>query len=135
MNISIEVTVRASLARVWSAWTTPQDIVQWNYATDEWCCPRATINLKPGGKFSYRMEAKDGSMGFDFEGDFTDIEELRRIQYRLGDERKVEITFSEQGLDVHIKETFEAEDSHTAEQQRLGWQCILNNFKKHVEKS
>ncbi len=133
MEISIETMVDAPLERVWAAWITPEDITQWNFASEEWCCPRAEIDLQAGGKFSYRMEAKDGSMGFDFEGTFTAITPRESIEYALGDDRKVRITFTQTGSGVRVVETFEAEDAFSAEQQRQGWQSILNNFKKHVE--
>lgn len=135
MIIAIETTVKASIQRVWSAWITPRDIEQWNFATDEWVCPRATIDLSIGGKFSYRMEARDGSIGFDFEGSFVRIEPMRLIEYELGDQRRVSIEFSETERGVRVVETFEAEDQNAADQQRDGWQSILNNFKKHVENS
>lgn len=133
MKITIEIVVNAPLVDVWAAWTTPEDIVKWNFATDAWCCPSATIDAKPGGKFSYRMEAKDGSMGFDFAGEFTAVENCNRIEFHLGDQRIVEVSFNETKTGIHVKETFEAEDENSAEQQKQGWQAILNNFKKHVE--
>lgn len=133
MEISIETTVNAPLDQVWSAWTTPDDIKKWNYASDDWHCPSAGIDLRVDGTFSYRMEAKDGSIGFDFEGTFTSINTSESIEYALGDNRQVIITFSETGQGIRIVETFEAEDELAAEQQRQGWQSILSNFKKHVE--
>lgn len=133
MKISIDATVNAPINKVWNAWTTPDKITQWNFATPEWCCPKAEIDLKPGGKFSYRMEAKDGSMGFDFAGEFTAVEELSLIKFHLGDNREVEVRFTENGEAVNVFETFEAEDENSAEQQKQGWQNILNNFKSHVE--
>lgn len=135
MEISIETTVNAPIQRVWSAWVTPEDIVNWNFALDEWCCPNAKSDFTVGGEFNYRMEAKDGSMGFDFFGKFTHIDECSGIEYVLGDDRKVRINFVEGKDGVRIVETFETEDVNSAEQQRLGWQNILNNFKKHVEAS
>lgn len=133
MKISIEVIINAPISKVWKAWTAPDDITQWNFATPEWHCPRAEIELKPGGKFSYRMEAKDGSMGFDFAGEFTAVEELSLIKIHLGDNREVEVRFTENGEAVNVTEIFEAEDENSAEQQKQGWQSILNNFKAHVE--
>lgn len=133
LNISVEVAVAAPLSKTWSAWTSPDDIQCWNYAIDEWCCPRAAIDLVVGGKFSYRMEARDGTMGFDYEGTFTRIEEPSLIAFELGDGRKVTIQFVEIEGGSRVVESFEAEDENTAEQQRAGWQNILNNFKKHVE--
>jgi uncharacterized protein YndB with AHSA1/START domain len=133
MRIAIETTVEAPIQRVWAAWITPEDIQRWNFATDEWICPRADIELSVGGKFSYRMEARDGSIGFDFEGVFTRIENNRLIEFELGDQRRVSVEFSEAENGVRLVERFEVEDQHSAEQQREGWQSILDNFKKHVE--
>ena len=133
MEISIETTVNAPIERVWSAWITPDDIKNWNFASDDWCCPDARMDFTVGGKFCYRMEATDGSMGFDFEGKFTTINTNRRIEYALDDDRKVCITFSKTEEGIRVVETFEAEDEHSAEQQKKGWQSILRNFKRHVE--
>jgi len=133
MTITIETTVSAPPATAWKAWTTPDSITQWNFASDDWACPRATIDLRPGGKFSYRMEAKDGSMGFDFEGEFTAVDLNRRIEFSLWDDRKAAIEFVPVAEGTRISESFEAEDVHSAEEQRQGWQAILNNFKKLVD--
>ena len=135
LNITVETIVNSSTELVWAAWTTPEHIVRWNFASKDWQCPKAEINLTEGGRFKYRMEAKDGSMGFDFEGTFTEIETYRQIQYLLDDGRKVSIAFEESKSGVKVVETFEAEGDHTDEQQRQGWQNILNNFKSHVETS
>ena len=121
------------MQREWDAWVTPENIKQWNFALDDWTCPSARIDLSVGGKFSYRMEARGGSIGFDFEGAFTRIERYRLIEYELGDQRRVSIEYSETESGVRLVERFEAEDENSAEQQRDGWQAILNNFKKHVE--
>lgn len=133
MEILIETTVKAPINQVWSAWITPDDIKKWNFASDEWHCPDARIDFRVGGSFNYRMEAKDRSMGFDFEGTFTSINAPQGIEYALDDDRKVRITFSETDQGIRVVETFEAEDELSAEQQKQGWQNILNNFKKHVE--
>jgi uncharacterized protein YndB with AHSA1/START domain len=133
MKITIETTVNAPLPLVWSAWTTPDDITQWNTASPEWCCPKAVLDLRPEGRFSYRMEARDGSMGFDFEGTFTIIKQHELIEFSLEDNRNVQVAFSETPDGILLQETFEAEDEHAAEQQRQGWQAILDNFKKHTE--
>ena len=133
MKITIETEVDGPISEVWSAWITPSDITCWNFASDDWCCPTAELELKPGGKFSYRMEAKDGSTGFNFEGEFKSIEEREKIEFYLSDRRVVEVVFQESENGVLVRETFETEDLHTAEQQRDGWQSILNNFKRHVE--
>ncbi len=133
MEIAIETTVDAPIDRVWKAWVTPEDITRWNFASDDWCCPHATVDLVVGGKFNYRMEAKDGSIGFDFEGTFTVIEPPTLIEYALADGRTVKITMTQLDSGIRVVEMFDAEDQHSAEQQRQGWQCILDNFKKHVE--
>jgi uncharacterized protein YndB with AHSA1/START domain len=133
MKITIETKVNAPLAAVWEAWITPADIVKWNYALDEWCCPKAEINLVAGGKFNYRMEAKDGSMGFDFEGIFKKVIPTESIHFELGDNRLVTVDFKDSADGVCVVETFDAENENSAEQQKQGWQKILNNFKKHVE--
>ena len=133
MEITIQTTINASLEKVWKSWITPDDIKHWNFAIDEWCCPDAKIDFTVGGKFNYRMEAKDGSMGFDFEGKLTAIEENKSIEFVLEDKRKVNVRFSETEQGILVSETFEAEDENSAEQQKQGWQSILNNFKRHVE--
>jgi len=134
VKISIETTVNAPITDVWDAWVTPNDITNWNFATDEWQCPKADINFEVGGKFKYRMEAKDGSVGFDFGGVFTKITPNKSIHYRLEDNRIVTIDFNETPAGVRVVESFEAENENAAEQQKQGWQSILNNFKKHVER-
>jgi len=133
MKISIETEVQAPLATVWEAWVTPEDITSWNFPIDEWCCPRAEIDLQVGGKFNYRMEAKDGSVGFDFEGSFTKVKPRDSIHLVLEDDRVVTVEFIEKANGVRVVETFCAENENSPEQQKQGWQSILNNFKKHVE--
>ncbi len=133
MKISIETEVKATLAQVWDAWVTSTDITRWNFAIDEWCCPSAELNLEVGGAFKYRMAAKDGSMAFDFEGTFIKITPQNAIHFALGDNRVVTVEFIETASGVRVVETFDAEDEHSAEMQKQGWQSILNNFKKHVE--
>jgi len=133
MKISIETTINAPLGVVWASWITPADITSWNFASEDWSCPIAKIDLVVGGKFLYRMEAKDGSMGFDFEGIFTSIVERDQIEYALEDGRKVHITFAVSNQGIRLIETFDAENELSAEQQKQGWQSILNNFKQYVE--
>lgn len=133
MQISIETEVKATPAQVWDAWVTPEDITRWNFAIEEWCCPSAELNLEVGGAFKYRMAAKDGSMAFDFEGTFIKITPHTSIHFELGDNRVVTVEFTETATGVRVVETFDAEDEHSAEMQKQGWQSILNNFKKHVE--
>jgi uncharacterized protein YndB with AHSA1/START domain len=131
MKISVDVLVDAPLAAVWSAYVTPDDIVQWNAASDDWHTTKSTVDLRPGGAFSSRMEAKDGSFGFDFEGTYTNIVEHELIEYAFGD-RSATITFSEQPGGILVSVEFDAEEENEPEMQREGWQAILNNFAKHV---
>ncbi|WP_343125109.1 SRPBCC family protein [Gemmatimonas phototrophica] len=132
VKITIEVTVAAPIDAVWNAWITPDRITQWNAASEEWCCPTAVNDLRVGGTFSYRMEARDGSMGFDFEGQYTRIVERELLEYTLGDERVVRVEFAPGSGGVTVRQTFDAENEHAAEQQRQGWQAILNRFASHV---
>ncbi|QSX40079.1 SRPBCC domain-containing protein [Shewanella cyperi] len=133
MDISIEQWIAAPLEHVWRAWVNPEDIIHWNFANDDWCCPRAELQLAVGGKFSYRMEAKDGSFGFDFEGEFVAISPREEISFTIADGRMVKVQFQACDGGTRLVETFQAEDQNSAEQQRQGWLCILQNFKKHVE--
>jgi uncharacterized protein YndB with AHSA1/START domain len=132
MTITIETQVTAPLAAVWRAYTTPADIVHWNAASDDWHTPHATVDLRVGGAFSWRMEAKDGSSGFDFAGTYTEVEPEHHLAYTFG-ERKAHVGFAtgEEGVKVTI--TFEPEDTHPLEVQRAGWQAILDRFQRHVE--
>ena len=132
MKIHVETTVNAPIARVWEAYTTPADITQWNSGHPDWHTPRATVDLREGGAFSSRMEAKDGSMGFDFAGTYTKIEKHRRIDSQFGD-RTSSVTFTEGPNGVTVGVDFDAEEQNSVEMQRGGWQAILDNFKKHVE--
>ncbi|MEQ9187831.1 MAG: SRPBCC family protein [Cryomorphaceae bacterium] len=131
--ITVEISVNAPLNTVWECWTRPEHITQWNFASDEWCCPSASNDLRPGGSFNWRMEAKDGSVGFDFTGTYELVEVGRSIVSQLGDGRHVQIHFHEESDGVRLTESFETEGSHTDEQQRQGWQAILGNFKAYVE--
>lgn len=131
MKIKVEVLVDAPIASVWSAYVTPDDIVQWNAASDDWHTTKSTVDLRPGGAFSSRMEAKDGSFGFDFEGTYANIVEHELIEYAFGD-RSATITFSDQPGGVLVSVEFDAEEENEPELQRQGWQAILNNFAKHV---
>lgn len=134
-KITVETIVRAPLDRVWQYWTKPEHIVGWNFASPDWHCPKATNNLVVGGKFNYRMESRDGSSGFDFEGTYTNVLVEKLIEYVLGDERKVKIEFIGQENNVKVVETFDTEDINTLELQKNGWQSILDNFKKLVEQT
>jgi uncharacterized protein YndB with AHSA1/START domain len=120
MRISIETVVKAPLNSVWDAWVTPEDISSWHFAIDEWRCPEAEINLEAGDRFKYRMEAKDGSMGFDFEGRFTAIRPYDAIYFKLDADREVTVQFIEIENGVKVIETCDAEDENSAEQQREG---------------
>jgi len=132
MKITVQSLVKAPIAEVWRAYVIPADIMQWNAASDDWHTPHAAVDLRVGGKFLSRMEARDGSMGFDFEGVYTRITEYRDIAYRFGD-REAEVVFTEVPEGVTVKVTFDAEDTHAIQQQSEGWQAILNNFAKYVE--
>jgi len=131
--ITVSVKVEATLAKVWDTWTKPQYIVNWNAASADWHTPHAINPLKEGEKFIWRMEARDGSFGFDFEGLFTSIAPLKHIAYTLTDNRKVIVTFESMGNATIVTEKFETEDDNPAELQRQGWQAILNNFKQYTE--
>lgn len=133
ITITIQATVNATLDTVWKCWTQSEHIMHWNFADISWHCPQATNDLVPGGTFLYRMEAKDGSMGFDFGGIYEEVQTHALIAYVLGDGRNVRITFEAKENNVEIVETFEAEESHTIEQQQMGWQSILDNFKNYAE--
>jgi uncharacterized protein YndB with AHSA1/START domain len=131
-KITVETTVNAPIAEVWRAYTTPADIMQWNAASDDWHTTAATVDLREGGAFSSRMEAKDGSFGFDFAGTYTKIVPLERIDYDFGD-RAAQVEFMPNGGSVIVRVTFDAEKENSVEMQRGGWQAILGSFKKHVE--
>ena len=132
-KITIHTSINASLDEVWRRFTTPADVEQWNTASDDWHTTTATNDLQVGGKFSYRMEAKDGSFGFDFWGIYDTIDEFKQLDYTLGDGRKVNVVFEFTGIGTKLTETFEAETENPVEMQQMGWQAILDNFKKYVE--
>ncbi|MBV9462990.1 MAG: SRPBCC family protein [Verrucomicrobiae bacterium] len=131
MKITVETTVAAPIEEVWRAWTTPEDIKQWNAASDDWHTTAASVDLRVGGKFSSRMEAKDGSMGFDFAGTYTKIVPHELIESEFGG-RILVVQFVRDGDVIKVREIFDAEQSHSIEQQRQGWQAILDRFAKHV---
>lgn len=133
MKITVDKLISAPLDRVWQAYVTPEDITQWNAASDDWHTTSSRVDLRPGGVFSSRMEARDGSAGFDFEGTYTKIEPHRLIEYTMGD-RDVRVEFEEQTAGVMVRVTFDSEPTHNEEQQREGWQAILDNFARHVTK-
>lgn len=133
MKITVETLVHADLDRVWHAWSNPDDIVQWNSGHEDWHTTRATVDLREGGTFMSRMEAKDGSVGFDFGGTYTRVVPMREIHYQLGDGREVAVEFIEQDGGVLVRNTFDAETQNPPEMQRAGWQMISDNFCRHVE--
>lgn len=132
-KITVETVVNVSPQKAWKCWTTPDDITGWNFASDDWHSPWAKNDLRPGGSFSARMEAKDGSAGFDFSGTYKTVKPQELIEYALGDGREVSVRFTPQGAATKVTETFESEGTHSVQQQREGWQAILNNYKKYTE--
>jgi uncharacterized protein YndB with AHSA1/START domain len=132
MHITVESTVTAPILDVWRAYTTPEDIKQWNAASTDWHTTAATVDLRVGGSFSSRMEAKDGSMGFDFAGTYTNIVPYKLLECQFGG-RTSRIEFDDTTKGVMVRITFDSEPSHSIEQQHAGWQAILDNFKRHVE--
>lgn len=132
-TITIETLVNASAEKVWNFWNDPAHIVLWNAATPEWHTPRASNDVRAGGEFNFRMEAKDGSFGFDFFGVYDEVKPMEYIEYTMGDNRKVKISFKNTEGGVHIVQNFEAENENPVEMQRAGWQSILDNFKKYSE--
>lgn len=132
-KIIIETIVNAPIEKVWEVWSNPSHIVKWNAASDDWHTTKAENDLRTGGKFSSRMEARDGSFGFDFGGIYDEVVPHQSISYSLGDGRKVLITFGAEGTATKVIEAFDPEDENPAEMQRSGWQAILDNFKKYTE--
>lgn len=132
-KITISASINAPIEEVWKRWTHPEDIVGWNHASDDWHTPRAENDLSRGGHFNYRMEARDGSFGFDFSGVYDLVIINKQIDYTLDDDRIVKILFTAAGDQTEITETFEAEGTNAIELQRFGWQSILDNFKKYAE--
>src|SRR5688572_14039703 len=134
MKITVETFVAAPIEKVWQAYTTPEDIKHWNAASDDWHTTAATVDLRAGGNFSSRMEAKDGSFGFDFAGTYTNIVKHKLIEYAFGD-RTAQVEFDGKPEGVTVRVTFDSEPSHSLEQQRDGWKAILDNFARYVEAS
>lgn len=133
-TITVEVKVNAPLEKVWELFNNPKHVVKWNAASDDWHTPTAENDFREGGRFNYRMEAKDGSFGFNFSGTYTYVEPNRTVEYTMDDNRKVKIVFEGVNSETRITETFEAEQTHSIEQQKDGWQSILNNFRSYAEK-
>jgi len=132
-KITVQVLVNSSLEKAWDTWVNPEHIVNWNFASPDWCCPTSENDLQPGGNFKSRMEAKDGSFGFDFGGVYQEVIKNELISYILEDARKVKITFEENDGKVLISQTFEAETENPIDLQRDGWQAIMNNYKRYTE--
>ncbi|MEO8445998.1 MAG: SRPBCC family protein [bacterium] len=132
-KITIETTVKVPAEKAWELWSAPEHIVKWCNASDDWHTTKAENDLRPGGEFVSRMEAKDGSAGFDFGGKYDEVTVNEKIGYTIDDGRKVDIIFSGNGDETKIVETFEAESANSIEMQRTGWQAILDNFKKYSE--
>lgn len=133
VNITIETLVHTPINLVWDTWNSPNHVVHWNHASDDWHSPKADNNFVVGGKFVYRMEAKDNSFGFDFSGTYEEIVDKKRVVTRLDDNRLVKTEFHVENDSVRIVETFEAEDQNSIELQREGWSAILNNYKLYTE--
>ncbi len=132
-QVTIQATIDAPVEKVWQFFTEPSHIVVWNAASDDWHTPRAENDLRVGGKFSSRMEAKDGSMGFDFTGEYTAVKQHGHIAYVMSDGRKVSVNFQQKGNSTELVETFDPEETNPIEMQKAGWQSILDNFKRYAE--
>jgi len=132
-SITVHAVINAPIEKVWKDWTSPEAIVKWNNASDDWQTTRAENDLRVGGKFNSRMESRDGSVGFDFFGVYDKVKTNELIEYTLGDDRKVKIIFTKQGNTTQVVESFEAENTNSIEMQKVGWQAILNSFKKYTE--
>ncbi len=133
-KITIQANVNADINTVWNKYTDPQHIIHWNFASDDWSCPSASNDLRVGGKYVARMEAKDGSFGFDLEAIYNELDPLSKIKYSFSDDREIEIFFKSNDESTDIKIIFDAETLNPLEMQREGWQAILNNFKAYAEK-
>lgn len=132
MKIVVSTVVSAPIQEVWRAYTTPEDIKLWNAASDDWHTTSSSVDLRPGGKFCSRMEAKDGSFGFDFEGEYTKVVQHQLIEYAFGD-RRATVSFADGAEGVVVTVIFDGESTHSEEEQRSGWQAILDNFARHVK--
>ena len=132
-KITVEAIVAANPKTVWQAWTEPKHITKWNFASDDWQCPTASNDLRVGGKYAARMEAKDGSFGFEFEAIYEEVLDQKKITYTMGDGRKATTVFEDLNGKTKVSTVFDAEMQNSAEMQKSGWQAILNNFKKYVE--
>lgn len=133
IKITIDTIISATPEKVWEYWTEPKHITHWNFASDDWCCPSAENDLRIGGTYKARMEAKDGSFGFDFEAVYDKVEHLKELSYTMGDGRVATTTFEETDGSTKVITTFDAETENSIDMQREGWQAILNNFKTYTE--
>lgn len=133
-SITIETIIKKPIDQVWEKWTMPKHIMEWNNASEDWYTPSAENDLRAGGTFNYKMAARDGSYSFDFGGIYDEVILESKIAYTLGDGRKVVVEFTEEKSCIKVVETFEAEETHSLEMQRAGWQAILDNFKRYAEK-
>ncbi|HEY9008725.1 SRPBCC family protein [Ohtaekwangia sp.] len=133
IEITVETVVKAPVEKVWATWSEPQHITKWCQASDDWHVPYADNDLRTDGKFRTTMAAKDGSMSFDFDGVYTNVEKHKVIEYAIADGRKVKVVFTPDGNETKVTETFEAEGVNPIEMQRGGWQAILDNFRKYTE--
>ncbi|HEU4497319.1 MAG TPA: SRPBCC family protein [Flavobacterium sp.] len=131
--ITVQIIVNAPIDKVWNSFTAPEHIVNWSFASDDWHTPEAENDLRTGGKFRSKMAAKDGSMSFDFEGEYVKVEEFKKIEYVIADGRHVAVSFEDLGEKVKVAETFDPENMNSPELQQEGWQAILDNFKKYTE--
>ncbi len=132
-QITVKTTVKAAANKVWELWTNPDHIVKWNSPSPDWYTPRATNDLRDGGKFTFRMEAKDGSMGFDFGGTYDKVEPHKEISFTMEDGRKAQVRFKEDRGVTEVSESFDPENENPIEQQRQGWQAIMDSFKAYAE--
>ena len=132
-SITVSTITKLSIQDAWKAWTNPEQVIHWTFASDDWQSPKASSQLHEGGRFLTRMEAKDGSAGFDFEGTFTLVSAPEKLEYKLDDDRKVSVVFEEVPEGTRITETFDPENIHPAELQKAGWQAILDNYKKYAD--
>lgn len=132
-KIIIEADVKSSNEKVWHYYTDPEHVKMWNFASEDWYCPNAENDLRVGGHFKYRMSSTDDQMGFDFEGDYTEVVMLSKISYKLGEEREVHVTFDGDDVSTKVIVVFDAESENSLELQKTGWQAILDNFKTYVE--
>jgi uncharacterized protein YndB with AHSA1/START domain len=134
-KITVTATVNADAKKVWEYYTNPEHITKWNFADPSWQCPSASNDMRVGGKYSARMEAKDGSFGFEFEATYDEVVDGEKFTYTMPDGRQASVAFKPNGSETEVEVTFDAEDQNLLEMQKNGWQAILNNFKKYTEEN